>query len=167
MLLHRVDGSMPASVPPVSPVGRVVAGGEGMQLGTGPGGGGNNGGQDTPSESSEAESSECDTTGDEDGWESGESSASLVLNKRQSHATTTDTTITTTHGTGRNNNTHDRLRQHRASLGARGCAEPGGSFDRGGVDGDKRDNNKQRQKSTFSIRRSSGLFFRSSAPLDT
>lgn len=41
------------------------------------------GGQDTPSESSEADSSECDTTGDttgdEDG-ESGESSASLVVN---------------------------------------------------------------------------------------
>lgn len=39
-------------------------------------------GQDTPSESSEAESSECDTTGDEDGWESGESSTSLVVNHR-------------------------------------------------------------------------------------
>lgn len=38
------------------------------------------GGQETPSESSEADSSECDTTGDEDGWESGESSASLVVN---------------------------------------------------------------------------------------
>lgn len=49
--------------------------GEGIQMGMG--------GQETPSESSEADSSECDTTGDttgdEDG-ESGESSASLVVN---------------------------------------------------------------------------------------
>lgn len=49
--------------------------GESIQIGMG--------GQDTPSESSEADSSECDTTGDttgdEDG-ESGESSASLVVN---------------------------------------------------------------------------------------
>lgn len=42
-------------------------------------------GQETPSESSEADSSECDTTGDEDGWESGESSASLVGNHHQHH----------------------------------------------------------------------------------
>lgn len=28
--------------------------------------------QETPSESSETDTSECDTTGDEDGWESGE-----------------------------------------------------------------------------------------------
>ncbi|XP_011304518.1 phosphatidylinositol 3,4,5-trisphosphate 3-phosphatase and dual-specificity protein phosphatase PTEN isoform X1 [Fopius arisanus] len=40
-------------------------------------------GQETPSESSEADSSECETTGDEDGWESGEFSLSLVA-KRQS-----------------------------------------------------------------------------------
>lgn len=34
---------------------------------------------ETPSESSDGSSSECDTTGDEEGWESGESSASLVV----------------------------------------------------------------------------------------
>lgn len=33
-----------------------------------------------PSESSETESSDIDTTGDEDGWDSGESTASLVPN---------------------------------------------------------------------------------------
>ena len=33
---------------------------------------------ESASDSSAQDSSECDTTGDEDGWESGESSASLV-----------------------------------------------------------------------------------------
>ncbi|XP_058795829.1 phosphatidylinositol 3,4,5-trisphosphate 3-phosphatase and dual-specificity protein phosphatase PTEN isoform X3 [Phymastichus coffea] len=60
LYMQRAGSSiaLPAVSPP--PVGRP---GEGIQLGIG--------GQETPSESSEADSSECDTTGDEDGWESG------------------------------------------------------------------------------------------------
>ncbi|XP_033321642.1 phosphatase and tensin-like protein isoform X2 [Megalopta genalis] len=70
LFMQRVGGSMSQTVPATA--NRT---GEGIQIGMG--------GQETPSESSEADSSECDTTGDttgdEDG-ESGESSASLVMN---------------------------------------------------------------------------------------
>ncbi|KZC15130.1 Phosphatidylinositol 3,4,5-trisphosphate 3-phosphatase and dual-specificity protein phosphatase PTEN [Dufourea novaeangliae] len=70
LFMHQVGGSISQTVPPTT--NRT---GEAIQIGMG--------GQETPSESSEAESSECDTTGDttgdEDG-ESGESSASLVMN---------------------------------------------------------------------------------------
>lgn len=68
--MHRMGGNISQTVSATT--NRT---GEGIQIGMG--------GQDTPSESSEADSSECDTTGDttgdEDG-ESGESSASLVVN---------------------------------------------------------------------------------------
>ncbi|KAL6260707.1 hypothetical protein P5V15_008230 [Pogonomyrmex californicus] len=66
LFMHSVDGNLSSDVPATT-----NRGGDGVQLGMG--------GQETPSESSEADSSECDTTGDEDGWESGESSASLVV----------------------------------------------------------------------------------------
>ncbi|XP_012282328.1 phosphatidylinositol 3,4,5-trisphosphate 3-phosphatase and dual-specificity protein phosphatase PTEN isoform X3 [Orussus abietinus] len=58
LFMHGVGGSISPSVP-----GGVARAGEGVQIGMG--------GQETPSESSDADSSECDTTGDEDGWESG------------------------------------------------------------------------------------------------
>ncbi|XP_020287756.1 phosphatidylinositol 3,4,5-trisphosphate 3-phosphatase and dual-specificity protein phosphatase PTEN isoform X2 [Pseudomyrmex gracilis] len=70
LFMHCVGGSISPAVP--ATMNRT---GDGMQLGMS--------GQETPSESSEADSSECDTTGDEDGWESGESSASLVGNHHQ------------------------------------------------------------------------------------
>ncbi|XP_028522909.1 phosphatidylinositol 3,4,5-trisphosphate 3-phosphatase and dual-specificity protein phosphatase PTEN isoform X1 [Apis cerana] len=70
LFMHRMGGTISQAVSATT--NRT---GEGIQIGMG--------GQDTPSESSEADSSECDTTGDttgdEDG-ESGESSASLVVN---------------------------------------------------------------------------------------
>lgn len=72
--MHYV-GDMSPAVPATT-----NRGGDGVQLGMG--------GQETPSESSEADSSECDTTGDEDGWESGESSASLVVNHQHHHPLT-------------------------------------------------------------------------------
>ncbi|XP_011505932.1 PREDICTED: phosphatidylinositol 3,4,5-trisphosphate 3-phosphatase and dual-specificity protein phosphatase PTEN isoform X3 [Ceratosolen solmsi marchali] len=56
LLMHRVGGGVP---PAASTVARA---GESIRIGMS--------GQETPSESSEADSSECDTTGDEDGWES-------------------------------------------------------------------------------------------------
>ncbi|XP_071571098.1 phosphatase and tensin-like isoform X1 [Temnothorax nylanderi] len=67
LFMHSVGGNISPAVPATT-----NRGGDGVQLGIG--------GQETPSESSEADSSDCDTTGDEDGWESGESSASLVVN---------------------------------------------------------------------------------------
>lgn len=129
LLMHRVGNSMPPTVP--APVVRAE---ENMQIGMG--------GQETPSESSEADSSECDTTGDEDGWESGES-ASLVV-KRHSHI----------HGSSQS--THSNAHQ-KASLG-RASKE---SLPRGERD----ERGSQKSNSTVSIRRSSG-FFQSSA-LDT
>ncbi|XP_011636479.1 LOW QUALITY PROTEIN: phosphatidylinositol 3,4,5-trisphosphate 3-phosphatase and dual-specificity protein phosphatase PTEN [Pogonomyrmex barbatus] len=57
LFMHSVDGNLSSDVPATT-----NRGGDGVQLGMG--------GQETPSESSEADSSECDTTGDEDGWES-------------------------------------------------------------------------------------------------
>ncbi|KAG7197813.1 hypothetical protein KM043_001627 [Ampulex compressa] len=57
LFMHRLGGSISPAVPATT--NRT---GEGTQIGMG--------GQETPSESSEADSSECDTTGDEDGWES-------------------------------------------------------------------------------------------------
>ncbi|XP_066596534.1 phosphatidylinositol 3,4,5-trisphosphate 3-phosphatase and dual-specificity protein phosphatase PTEN isoform X2 [Prorops nasuta] len=69
-------------------------------------------GQGTPSESSEADSSECDSTGEEDGWESGESSSSLVVNRHQ-----------ITHSSSRLHvNTHQRtsLRETAKTLLSRG-----------------------------------------------
>ncbi|XP_046602947.1 phosphatidylinositol 3,4,5-trisphosphate 3-phosphatase and dual-specificity protein phosphatase PTEN isoform X2 [Neodiprion virginianus] len=67
---------------------------------------------ETPSESSDGSSSECDTTGDEEGWESGESSASLVV----SHHPLTHSS-SQTHA-----NTHHRasLRETAKSLLSRG-----------------------------------------------
>lgn len=74
--MHCVGGSISSAVPATT--NRT---GDGVQLGMA--------GQETSSESSEADSSECDTTGDdEDGWDSGESSASLVVNHRQHHPLT-------------------------------------------------------------------------------
>lgn len=73
--MHCVGGSASPAVPATT-----NRSGDGVQLGMG--------GQETPSESSEADSSESDTTGDEDGWESGESSASLVVNHHQHHSIT-------------------------------------------------------------------------------
>lgn len=75
------------------------------------------GSQETPSESSEGDSSECDTTGDEDGWESGES---FLVMKRHSH----------THGC--KHNTPCTVTQYRASLEetnkeSHPCEEVGGS----------------------------------------
>lgn len=72
--MHCVDGSISSAV--ASTAGRS---GDGVHEAIG------TSGQETPSESSEADSSECDTTGDEDGWESGESSASLVVNHHHEH----------------------------------------------------------------------------------
>lgn len=98
-------------------------------------------GQETPSESSEADSSECDTTGDEDGWESGESSASLVANHHP-----------ITHSSSR---THANTNQHhRSSL--RECAK--GLLSRG-----DKERNSQRQSGTP---KRSSTFVRS-ATLDT
>ncbi|XP_029155718.1 phosphatidylinositol 3,4,5-trisphosphate 3-phosphatase and dual-specificity protein phosphatase PTEN isoform X2 [Nylanderia fulva] len=57
LFMHCVGGSASPAVPATT-----NRSGDGVQLGMG--------GQETPSESSEADSSECDTTGDEDGWES-------------------------------------------------------------------------------------------------
>ncbi|XP_051153304.1 phosphatidylinositol 3,4,5-trisphosphate 3-phosphatase and dual-specificity protein phosphatase PTEN isoform X2 [Leptopilina boulardi] len=57
LYMHRVGGNIPSTVP-----GTMSRESENVQIGMG--------GQETPSESSEADSSECDTTGDEDGWES-------------------------------------------------------------------------------------------------
>jgi len=73
--MHSVGGNISPDVPATT-----NRGGDSVQLGMG--------GQETPSESSEADSSECDTTGDEDGWESGESSASLVVNHQHHHPLT-------------------------------------------------------------------------------
>lgn len=73
--MHCVGGSISPAVPATT--NRT---GDGVQLGMA--------GQETSSESSEADSSECETTGDEDGWDSGESSASLVVNHRQHHPLT-------------------------------------------------------------------------------
>jgi hypothetical protein len=125
LLMHRMGGG----VPPASST--VPRAGESIQIGMS--------GQETPSESSEADSSECDTTGDEDGWESGESSASLVV-KRHSHL----------HGISHDTHAHAH---HRANLG--GAAKE--SLPRG--DRDKRASEKP--SSIVSIGRSSG-FLRSS-----
>ncbi|XP_031778326.1 phosphatase and tensin homolog isoform X3 [Nasonia vitripennis] len=57
LIMHRVEGSIPPTVP--TNEGQET---DDMQIGMS--------GQDTPNELSEADSSECDTTGDEDGWES-------------------------------------------------------------------------------------------------
>ncbi|EZA50068.1 Phosphatidylinositol-3,4,5-trisphosphate 3-phosphatase and dual-specificity protein phosphatase PTEN [Ooceraea biroi] len=57
LFMHCMSGSISPAVPATT-----NRSGDGVQLGMG--------GQETPSESSEADSSECDTTGDEDGWES-------------------------------------------------------------------------------------------------
>lgn len=86
--MHRVGGNIPSTVP-----GTMTREGESVQI--------RMGGQETPSESSDGDSSECDTTGDEDGWESGESSTSLMANH---HSLTHSSSQTQT-------NTH-----HRASL---------------------------------------------------
>nr|XP_012218969.1 PREDICTED: phosphatidylinositol 3,4,5-trisphosphate 3-phosphatase and dual-specificity protein phosphatase PTEN isoform X2 [Linepithema humile] len=59
LFMHCVDGSISSAV--ASTAGRS---GDSVHEAIG------TSGQETPSESSEAESSECDTTGDEDGWES-------------------------------------------------------------------------------------------------
>lgn len=72
--MHSMDGSISSAVAPTA--GRSGDGVLSIRS--------TDGGQETPSESSEADSSECDT-GDEDGWESGESSASLVLNHHHEH----------------------------------------------------------------------------------
>ena len=128
LFMHRVGGTVPPPPPPVVPQPGARTS-DGVQIGMS--------GQETPSESSEGDSSECDTTGDEDGWESGESSASLVM-KRHSH----------THGSSQN--THSHHAHHRASL--RGTAKESSPR----ADADKRDS--QNSNSTASIRRSSGLF---------
>lgn len=71
--MHCVGGSISSAVPATNRTG------EGVQLGMA--------GPDS-SESSEPDSSESEMTGDEDGWDSGESSASLVVNHRQHHTFT-------------------------------------------------------------------------------
>ena len=82
--MHRVGGNIPSTVP-----GTVTRAGENVQIGMG--------GQETPSESSEADSSECDTSGDEDGWESGESSTSLMVNHHPLTHSSSQTQINTHH----------------------------------------------------------------------
>lgn len=121
--MDQVEGSTSPSVPP-------TLGGEGggMQTGTS--------GQDTPSESSDADSSGSDTTGDEDGWESGESSASLVV-KRHSHL----------HGSS--HNTHSNA-HHRVSIG--------GASKKSLPREDKDKKGGQKSNSNVSTSRSSSLF---------
>ncbi|XP_015174985.1 PREDICTED: phosphatidylinositol 3,4,5-trisphosphate 3-phosphatase and dual-specificity protein phosphatase PTEN isoform X1 [Polistes dominula] len=127
LFMHRVGGSNSPAVPATT--NRL---GEGVQIGMG--------GQETPSESSEADSSECDTTGDEDGWESGESSASLVVNHHNLTHSSSHTHV----------NTHQRisLRETAKGLLSRGDKSRGSP-----------------RQSTASVKRSS-TFVRSST-LDT
>lgn len=127
-MMNRVGGVIapPAMSPP--PVGRP---GEGIQLGMG--------GQETPSESSEADSSECDTTGDEDGWESGESSsASLVVKRHSSSHTTHDSPM----------NRHKSVAGNATAVAA---SHPGDSRHRDG-------NNSGKAHSPGGIERYSGFF---------
>lgn len=125
--MHRVGGSNSPAVPATT--NRL---GEGVQIGMG--------GQETPSESSEADSSECDTTGDEDGWESGESSASLVVNHHNLTHSSSHTHV----------NTHQRTSLRETAKGLL-------------LRGDKSRNSPR--QSTASVKRSS-TFVRSST-LDT
>ncbi|XP_076755998.1 phosphatase and tensin-like protein isoform X3 [Xylocopa sonorina] len=131
LFMHRMGGSISQGV--TTATNRT---GESIQMGVG--------GQDTPSESSEADSSECDTTGDttgdEDG-ESGESSASLMVNHHHP----------LTHSSSR---THVSIHQ-RASL--RETAK--GLLSRG----DK--TRSSHRQNTGNVKRSSGLI--RSATLDT
>ncbi|XP_043275823.1 phosphatidylinositol 3,4,5-trisphosphate 3-phosphatase and dual-specificity protein phosphatase PTEN isoform X3 [Venturia canescens] len=120
LLMHRMGGGMTQAVPASVPRSG------GVQIGMS--------GQETPSESSEADSSECDTTGDEDGWESGESSASLMANHHS-----------ITHSSSR---THANTNQHhRSSL--RECAKSFLSR------GDKERNSQRLNAGTTSAKRSS------------
>lgn len=129
--MHSVSGNISPAVPATT-----NRSGDGVQLGMG--------GQETPSESSEADSSECDTTGDEDGWESGESSASLVVNHHPL--------------------THSSSRTHVSSLRPR-CSlkeTAKGLLSRG----DKNRNSNRQGVSGVNAKRSSAPFARS-ATLDT
>ena len=129
--MHRMGGGITQAVP-----ASVPRPGGGVQIGMS--------GQETPSESSEADSSECDTTGDEDGWESGESSASLMANHHSINHTSSRTQA--------NTNQH-----HRSSL--RECAKSFLSR------GDK-ERNSQRQNATTKTSKRSSNFARTAA-LDT
>ncbi|KAJ8679764.1 hypothetical protein QAD02_015551 [Eretmocerus hayati] len=121
LYMHRLGDSIPTSVPVT---GRCE---DNVHIGVG--------GQKTPSESSEGESSECDTTGDEDGWESGESSASLVV-KRHSHL--------------HNSSQNTRSAQHRANLeGANKELLPSGDRDERSGSKSNADTSTGRSSNTF------------------
>ena len=82
--MHRVGGNIPSTVPATA-----TSAEENVQIGMAD--------QETASESSEADSSECDTTGDEDGWESGESSTSLMANEHPFTHSSSQTQTNTQH----------------------------------------------------------------------